>query len=887
MNITTLTGRLRPTGVSLPSLPLALTRVHENLTVTATQTVAWYRVTPVSWSWRGDTTREQIIQDIALTALGLGELEIHLRSTPRPYPVAAWAAAYDANSRPPHTHTPPNPRAFRRHLLDTQRYLRDANLDDQEVFLGVTIAGRSDGDHLSAAFNRAIRGRREQQQTEQRARELTEVLGSSASLHAVPCTQGEVERLVQRSVGLGLPEPVNVDQDTFTDPVDVDPCIGHRYVKVTGHAGHYGQTVDRYVAVLSLGRAPDHLDIPQRHDPWMAAAHRLDFPVEWSARFRVVPGDKAAKKVDSMLKRVREDRRGYAAAGVEEPPATERSLRRGRDMQDEMTTGNPVHATRVYGWWRLAVSGRTPDEVQTRARAVVRHYRERQQWTVRHDLPGQHALYREFIPGERVGTVNHEQHMPLATWAAAVPHVAASVGDTDDRRGHYLGQTTGAAKRAVTWDPHAAMERHDRSGLTAVLGGLGSGKSGLVGFLAFESALRGIPTTVFDPSGPLGRLAHHPDLGGRGEVVNLLDSRPGLLSPFTVVSEPRRERFYDDPDVTGLMGEARETTVDALHAEAVLAARKMREQLANDILRSLLPYETRTNTDASDVLQAIRAAVRDVGGDRHRSLNDVVAKLKASDVKAVRAAAADLEDVASWPQARLFFGSGYLAEYAEDREHNLLAPVLTVITMPGLVLPQSPDESRWTEQERLALPLLASAAHYASRRCYDKPMRARAVFGFDEAHVLRNVPAGAALIDRLARDSRKWNLRVLIASQKPGDFRALDVDGLLSETFIGRVSGDDDTDHAIARDALALAGIPRDHGYESLLAGLSRDGRGEKVREFVFTDVHGNHERVRIDLRHMPHLRELIETTPGVRTTVVPPAGFTEDQEYDPELVSA
>lgn len=877
----------------LPSQPLTLTDVTGNITRTPSQVIAWFRVTPISWSWRGDTTREQVIQEIASTALGLGDREVHLRSTPRPYPVAAWAAAYDANSRPPRSHQPPNPAALRQHLLDTQRYLRGANLDDQEVFFGVTVSGRSDGDRATAFINRKLLAKREQEQVTQAVREVTETFANSGSLHAVPCTQVEVERLIQRSVGLGLPEPLNVghcgelsgeDVDVFTDPVDMDPCNGHRYVKVTGHAGRYGKTVERYVAVLSLSRAPDHLDIPQKHDPWMAVAHRLDFPIEWSARFRIIPGDKAAKSVESMMKRLREDRRGYAAAGVEEPPATERSLRRGRAMQDEMTTGNPLRATRVYGWWRIAVSGRTPEEVQARARAVVRHYREKQQWTVKNDLPGQHALYREFIPGERVGSVNHEKHMRLDTWAAAVPHMAATVGDTD-RRGHYIAQTTGAAKRAVTWDMHAAMERHDKSGLTAIPGGLGSGKSALVSFLAFEAALRGVPTTLFDPSGPMARLAQHPDLAGHAEVINLLNARPGLLSPFTVVPEPRREQFYDDPDLAakGLAGETLETAVDALVAEAVLAARKMREQLANDILRSLLPHEVRTGSTARDVLQGIRQAVREVGGDRHRSLMDVVMCLRRSGNQQVKAAGDDLADVATWPQARLFFASGYLAENAEANERrDAQPPVLTVITMPGLVLPQSTDESRWTEQERLALPLLASAAHYASRRCYDKPMRARAVFGFDEAHVLRNVPAGSALIDRLARDSRKWNLRVLIASQKPADFRALDVDGLLSETFIGRISGDDDADQAMARDALALAGIPRGHGYESLLAGLSRDAGQDKVREFVFTDVHGNHEKVRIDLRHRPDLRELIETTPGPRAAAVPLEGFDEDDEFDP-----
>ena len=41
--------------------------------------------------------------------------------------------------------------------------------------------------------------------------------------------------------------------------------------------------------------------------------------------------------------------------------------------------------------------------------------------------------------------------------------------------------------------------------------------------------------------------------------------------------------------------------------------------------------------------------------------------------------------------------------------------------------------------------------------------------GLDETHFLSQVPTGKVLIDRLARDSRKFNVRALFASQLAGD----------------------------------------------------------------------------------------------------------------------
>ena len=94
------------------------------------------------------------------------------------------------------------------------------------------------------------------------------------------------------------------------------------------------------------------------------------------------------------------------------------------------------------------------------------------------------------------------------TWvAAAMPAATASVGD---RRGIMLGETCTATRRPVAWDPWLAQERRRASGLTAIVGGLGSGKCFLTGTIVYKTLLGGARWTVLDPSGPLAELTGCP-----------------------------------------------------------------------------------------------------------------------------------------------------------------------------------------------------------------------------------------------------------------------------------------------------------------------------------------------------------------------------------------
>ncbi len=134
------------------------------------------------------------------------------------------------------------------------------------------------------------------------------------------------------------------------------------------------------------------------------------------------------------------------------------------------------------------------------------------------------------------------------------------------------------------------------------------------------------------------------------------------------------------------------------------------------------------------------------------------------------------------------------------------------------------------------------------------------------------------LIDRLARDSRKFNVRALFASQLAGDLlRVSGFASLVNAVFVGR------TDDGEAQDeALRLLKVPTGVGYEQMLGTLSprprHDDRPDDTpRQFVFADGHGGVEKIRIDLEapHLEHVRIALDTNPDasrVSTRGVPAA---------------
>ncbi|MFB6396373.1 ATP-binding protein [Polymorphospora lycopeni] len=844
--------RVKPPKVKFsdrdPSIELAISEIAGHLTFAPNTVTAWYWLPEVRWAFRPDAEREALLSAISEQYAGLAGFRLHLRRTTRPFPADEWARTIDTYTANPLPDVP-GAASWSDHLVAAQRHLLSVNHAEGQTYLGVTFARRTIGNSLAErvlrAFGRGV-GEGERRKLGRTVEQFDEVL-AAFGMRGRRVTSQELEWLLYRSVALcmappGVLSPVTNGRWERGDLLALTEQI-ERY------RTPYGSTVklvnrmtgeERHVAVLAVGRM-EPLEIPERHEPWLHFHERLPWPMELSSRFDILGSNDSFRNLEHRLRMIRSQQLDYAEHGIDAPPELERLAKRALVIGDEMTTGLPVESARAHGWHRIAVGGKTREECLERARRLIQLYSRELRIALQHPK-SQDWLAREFIPGEPIANTGYVRRMPVKLLAAALPQAASTVGD---RRGDLIGRTAGTCRRPVFLDLHFPMEVRERSGLAVFVAEPGGGKSTLLGALGYLAARRGVQVTLLDPSGPLARLCAMPELRPYSRVLNLTGSEQGTLAPYALIPTPLRSEFP-----TGAAGD-REFEI------AVSNARAERRMLVQDICMMLVPPQVAREASTATLL---RHAVRQVPAEETSTLDDVVACLAGLDDHEGRELANLLLDTAEMPLALLFFGRPPEGLLGADA-------TLTVITMAGLRLPDLKIEREyWSAEEALALPMLHTAHRLAVRRCYGGSMSSRKLVGLDEAHFMEGWRSGRSFLVRLARDSRKWNLSALVASQNPRDILGLDVQNLVSTVFVGRIAEDEE----IASEALRLLRVPVNDGYEATLASLSNVDASSAsrlgFREFVMRDVDGRVQKVRVDVSYVEGLLDHLDTTPAAMT---------------------
>ncbi|GIF49016.1 AAA domain-containing protein [Asanoa ferruginea] len=846
-----------------PSIGLAITEIAGHLTFTPNTVTAWYWLPEVRWAFRPDAEREALLSAISEQYAGLAGFRLHLRRTTRPFPADEWARTVDQHTPAPLPSVPGSV-SWSDHLVAAQRHLLSVNHAEGQTYLGVTFARRSLGNTLTErvlrSFGRGV-AEGERRKLGRTVEQFDEVLGAFG-MRGRRVTPTELEWLLYRSVALCM-EPPRTLSPVSNGQWERGDLLGLTE-QIERYRTPYGSTVklvnrmtgeERHVAVLAVGRM-EPLEIPERHEPWMHFHERLPWPMEISSRVDVLGSGDSFRNLEHRLRMIRSQQLDYAEHGIDAPPELERLAKRALVIGDEMTTGMPVESARAHGWHRIAVGGRTRDECLERARRLIQLYSRELRISLQHPK-NQDWLAREFIPGEPIANTGYIRRMPVKLLAAALPQAASTVGD---RRGDLIGRTAGTCRRPVFLDLHFPMEVRERSGLAVFVAEPGGGKSTLLGALGYLAARRGVQVTLLDPSGPLARLCSMPELRPFSRVLNLTGSEAGTLAPYALIPTPLRTEFS-----LGAPG-------DREYEIAVSNSRAERRMLVQDICQMLVPPQVARQASTATLF---RHAVRQVPAEETSTLDDIVACLAAMDDDDGKELANLLLDTAEMPLALLFFG--------RPPEHLLGSDAaLTVITMAGLRLPDLKIEREyWSAEESLALPMLHTAHRLAVRRCYGGSMSQRKLVGLDEAHFMEGWRSGRSFLVRLARDSRKWNLAALVASQNPRDILGLDVQNLVSTVFVGRIAEDQE----IASEALRLLRVPVNDGYEATLASLSNVDTSSSARlgfrEFVMRDVDGRVQKIRVDVSYVEGLLDHLDTTPAAAATpsILPPPGTPADLE--------
>lgn len=123
-----------------------------------------------------------------------------------------------------------------------------------------------------------------------------------------------------------------------------------------------GRPFTRYVAVLTVGRMGE-LAIPEEHLPWQVWGDALA-PVEQSVRLRFARPEAVPRSLERQINRIlNQERHITVEHGLECPPDLEEKVARATLVKHEIDNDHTKLSTRVEGWWRMAVSALTEDDV--------------------------------------------------------------------------------------------------------------------------------------------------------------------------------------------------------------------------------------------------------------------------------------------------------------------------------------------------------------------------------------------------------------------------------------------------------------------------------------------------------------------------------------------
>jgi AAA-like domain len=814
---------------------LALKRIDGNRTITAAGPILWFTVPGVRFGWRSDDERDRMLEDLAQRVASLVGHRFEIRETSVPWSAHEWRQAMADTAIAPHPDRAP--------MLDSQeRHLESMEFADKQVMIGVHLDAPNP--ITSRARDRIVNLLDKGQPDEFaiQADDIDRVM-AAAGLGALPSTQAEVEWMIRRSIALGCPSPVpgnpvsgpwtETDIDELADTADwavLEPF--GQSVQVVAKLGD-GRRVIRHVCILTLGNT-DEFD---KRGAWLSRCDQLPFPVEISATVDVLTEKTITKLVQDAINRVKYQIDHHHEHDEEPPLSLARAHDKAMLVSDEVEQGLNGMSTRVRTWVRFAVSGETEREALDRAGLLINLYKAAKV-TVAHPKD-QYKMAREFIAGEPLSSSAYMRQMPVLTFAGGMPQAHHNVGH---RKGTYLGFTAIGARRPVLFDMHRSMVEREQSGTTLISGALGAGKSGLIFDLAFQSFMDGIPTAVFDPSGPLAELCYLPETRDNSRHDDLLSSRPGTLNPFRVLPDPARDEFGSQ----------------AAWDQAVAGVRARRKSLCRDAIVMFLPSEVITE----DTRFAIVGAMKEMGGHTTDTPLQVIGNLEKSRDKHSKLLAEYLRQISHLPAAQLVFPFSPEVDDDGSRDNALL----TVTTMRDLALaPEGKPRADWTEEQSMSAALLHLAAWRTYRSIYQLPRHIPKAIFCDECSQISRADSGMDFLVTTAAETRKRKIRAVFSAHSLASLYVPLLADKVDSVFVGRT-----TELGAQQAALRALGVPLAVGFEEILGGLSPHARGavgrSGARQFVYRDGEDGCEKISVDLTHLPaHVRAALDTTPDVK----------------------
>lgn len=809
--------------------------IVDNVVLTKTgNAVAWFEIPITGWDFRLDEDRESLMMKMAATLGGFTSREVHWRVSSSPREIQDWAKV--------HHHDAPAPlgKVWEDYLVRVQTS-QSGKLPQKRVFIGVSLQKKGTGAHLAGLVN-ALPWFAQDRKIHAALQPFLQDLGSVTEAiveHATPCTPQAVSWLVRRSAapGLGSPSESLWDQSEYTaeeidavfQAVQRDAAPFGKTTNIQRIHDETGDVESAHVVVLSMSRLRE-MDIPQTHAPWLQILDSLPFPCEVSMRAAIHPLETTSRKLRLNLQKIASQEAHYREHDMDPPAALAAQREKTLIAESELDNPHLGIAVRTSVWPRILVSGPTPEVARERAKIVATHLGRIA--TVA-EVIDQQANLNAFIPGNNAPTPSMTCHLPAVTLAASLPSAGSSWGDI---HGIPVGRTAGTSSAPAFFAPWAATEKSN-SGLVAIAGAQGSGKTMLASILAVVGTMSGALGDVLDPSGQLQSMAKVEGLKDHVTVIDLLDGQDGALSPFAVVLDPLPEHF-DDPkefeDRKNLARSQRRSLVSSMILR-ILPPRLMDNELTEIVLMQALDRVPMVPSSSLEM-------VLDVLSNRNRGDDDIDEEMFVHRQKIGLA----LKSIKDTDVSRLIMPA------APERQQQTQA--VTIWSLRGLKFPQ--DNAPVDPDERIGLAVLTSAAHMVLNRLYFRPRDQRKFILLDECRVLTMTSAGTQLISAASADSRKHNAAVFLLEQRPTNLVKLGVTQLLSAAFIGRVTGDEEQ-----LAACELLDLPP--SYHATFGSFPIDG--DEPRTFLARDHRDRVERIQADLPWAQDLIKVMTTTANSR----------------------
>lgn len=837
---------------------LSIQHAEGHVVVTKDGTWAFFALAAVDGQFRSLPQRLRMFEDLARSTADLVGHRIWVRGTSSPVEAGEWAARLDRDH--PHPDTPldrghppvtvrrrdrDGTRSFEEMMRAAQFQMLDLDAATPGTVIGVRVTTDriKEGDLSYLMTDRVIPdglgGYEEHRRTLQKITRVVEGVGFGGSVLS-PALFGW---LVHASAGMGAPTPswglvsagrggwAGHEVPGFTNGVRVDSPPRAPYVRV--HAIRDCRETTSFVTVLHAREFRDRDDEDLSLVPFLSWVHGLnvDRPAQWVACFDVVDGHTLKGAAQYNRRVARDMKREHEHYDDDAPKKVEAGIERAIEIEDELSSADPLVSTRLVGVVLIAVTGDSVEAVTKAAENVASAANKEQSVTLFRDFDQFH-LYRSFIPGEPVRMTGHVTQMGVGFFGSFLPAATTAAGDST---GILVGPIAGG--REIMRHDLFGGARRDGSNLVVALSNSGIGKSSWIGCQMDWASTLGIRTVGYDPGGTWGKLTELPWQRGDSRHVDLSAGNPGILVPSTLIVDPSRE----DYDSTPKWQAAKE------------AAAVERGELMIDTFSDLLLLGSGSET-ARTMGSLLEQAVQDAGGGYGVDPWQVVANLRESKNELGKVMADRLTTKATTVrEGRLVFpprtslGSADVDDSFAERTMN--SSGLTIISM-GDLLDANDDDPRRTAAAR---PILRLGGRFAIRTMYAD--RRPKFICMDELSV-SGKGGGASFrpfMVRAATDSRKRYANVTLVGQTPSMYTDLgpEVSTLIGAAWVGRL------DAKVAPAALPILGLPEGHGYEEVIAGLPQG-------HFVHRDWRHRIRKVEVTRGWWhPALLEALDTTAG------------------------